>query len=147
VTDAPDNGIYAFDELDDQLTLLPMAARRALDLAGVHLSLAAWQRMSLAARRQLIALGAVEIVTAQSVRDGLRAAGVPTRDEAPRPDPAADHLPPELNPALGPARQLTAAEWARLRPLDRYVFDQLARRGKRERLAIAYDEIAPRRLR
>jgi hypothetical protein len=146
VSEDREAGIYAFDELDEQLSLLPMAARRALDLAGVHLSLVGWQRLSLEQRRQLIAQGAAEVVAVESVRRGLQRAGAPLREEDPRADPASDLPPAELADALGSSRQLTAADWTRLSALDRYVLAQLARRGKRERLAIAYDEIAERRL-
>ena len=61
------NGIYAFDAADAELTLLPMAARRALDCAGRHLSLLGWQGLPLVARRTLVTLGAASEVDALAV--------------------------------------------------------------------------------
>jgi hypothetical protein len=131
------DGIYAFEAADDQLTLLPMAARRALDLAGLHLSLAEWQRSSLALRGQLIALGAAAVVNATQVCACLRESGAALRVQPALTDPPRDLPPPELEqlPDFEPAC------WAQLRPLDRYVLARLAARGKLERLAVAHAEI------
>jgi hypothetical protein len=135
------NGIYAFDAVDAELTLLPMAARRALDCAGRHLSLHGWQGLPLVARRTLVALGAAAEVDVLAVARCLSETGVQTREQAVLPDPPADQAPLEVSHALGPARPLDAEVWSHLRALDRYVLAQLAGRGKLERLATAYDEI------
>jgi hypothetical protein len=135
------NGLYTFDAVDAELRLLPMAARRALDIAGRHVSLAAWQRSPLPVRQALIVLGAGTWVDASAVVAQLVDAGVDARAQEPLPDPAADAPPREVVEALGPARLLESARWAGLHALDRYVLAQLARRGKLERLAAAYDEI------
>jgi hypothetical protein len=135
------NGIYAFDAVDAELTLLPMAARRALDCAGRHLSLHGWQGLPLVARRTLVALGAAAEVDVLAVARCLSETGVQTREQAVLPDPPADQAPLEVCHALGPARPLDAEVWSRLRALDRYVLAQLAGRGKLERLATAHDEI------
>ena len=132
-------GIYAFDAADPELSLLPMAARRALDVAGVHLSLAAWQTLALPARQLLVQLGAGESVATERVRACLRE--VSLREEAVRPDPDPNRPPPELITALGPLRPMAAERWSQLHALDRYVLAQLARRSRLERLAVAYDEI------
>jgi hypothetical protein len=135
------NGTYAFDAVDAELRLLPMAARRALDVAGLHLSLDAWQGLPLAARQALVALGAGTTVDAAEVVARLAEAGAVSVEQPPLLDPPAVAPPPEVTQALQPARALDAACWAQLRTLDRYVLAQLARRGKLERLAAAYDEI------
>jgi hypothetical protein len=136
------NGIYAFDEADATLSLLPMAARRALDVAGLHLSLATWQTLPLSARQQLVELGAAHSVLAEAVVSCLAQLGAAVRTEPPRLDPPADALPDELADMLTSTCSGVARVWPRLRSLDRFVLAQLARRGKRERLAAAYHEIA-----
>ncbi|HTU62929.1 MAG TPA: nitrate reductase associated protein, partial [Polyangiales bacterium] len=52
--------LYRFDQADAQLSLLPMAARRALDCAGLHLSLKGWQTLTLERRQALVRLGGAE---------------------------------------------------------------------------------------
>jgi len=134
-------GLYVFDEADDALSLLPMAARRALDLAGVHLSLAAWGTLARADRVALIALGAAEQVDATAVARVLEQSRAETTADAVRPDPDAAQLPSDVMALLDAARPLDDAKWRALRALDRYVLVKLASRGKRERLEVAYDEI------
>jgi len=135
-------GLYAFDDADAGLSLLPMAARRALDVAGVHLSLHGWQHSSIEQRCELIRLGAAEQVDVARVRECTREFGPYVRPELPlvEPDVSAGP-PPALVEALGPARPLDRVRWAGLRALDRYVLSQLAKRGKLDRLAEAYAEI------
>jgi hypothetical protein len=41
---------------EDDLTWIPRAVRDKLDLAGIRIHLADWQRMSLEERRELVAL-------------------------------------------------------------------------------------------
>jgi hypothetical protein len=138
----PELPLYRFDEADAELSLLPMAARRALDCAGVHLSLKGWQRLSLDARRALIALGGAEVVDSQAVAQRLAASSADSRPTPPLVEAAADS---------GPSAELRAAghsfsrqQWLELSALDRYVLEQLARRGKLERLAVAFAEICGR---
>jgi hypothetical protein len=138
------NGLYAFDTVDPALPLMPMAARRALDIAGWHVSLAAWQRSPLRVRQALIGLGAATYVDPSAVVAQLRAAGVDARAQPALLDPAGDVAPPEIVAALGPARPLASEAWAHWHALDRYVLAQLVRRGKFERVALAYDEIVDR---
>lgn len=133
-------GIYAFDAADADLSLMPMAVRRALDVSGVHLSLRGWQGLSLSERRQLVQLGAAEQVDVARVRAALQAC-----EAEQRPVPVLT----EPDAALGPAGELQAAlaleltleRWCGLSALDRYVLSSLARRGKLERLSEALAEI------
>lgn len=135
--------IYAFDEADPELTLMPMAARRALDAAGVKLSLASYQTLGLADRRELVRLGAEPVVDGAAVRGlAARTGGEPASEIPAYREPV--ELPAELAAALGPERPLDRARWQKLGPLDRYVFDKLLRRDKRGRLHGAYDEIVGR---
>lgn len=142
MTDAPNiPGVYRFDAADAELSLLPMAARRALDCAGLHLSLKDWQKLTLADRVTLTQLGAAEAVDAASVTQLLADRGLPTRPEPPLTEADASAGPsPQLLGALPRGHELSA-RWRELSALDRYVLSQLARRGKVERLTEAYAEI------
>ena len=142
-TDTSARGTYTFDEVDAELRLLPMAARRALDVAGVHLSLVEWQRLSLQDRRALIACGAASRVDVTAVRALL--GGVEVREQSVRPDPDASEPPREVVEALAAPRAMPKEVWVALHPLDRYVLAQLAKRGRVERLLVAFDEIAAMR--
>ena len=134
-------GLYRFDEADAELSLVPMAARRALDVAGQHLSLAEWGLLSHEARLRLIGMGAAPQVDVSAVAQLLQSAGVETRSETPQPDPLVDELPASLVAELGTARPIDLPRWRALGALDRYVLWKHASRGKRDRLAVAYDEI------
>ena len=131
--------LYELDEADAELSLLPMAARRALDCAGLHLSLEGWQALPLTQRQALIRAGAPERVDVQQVVQLLAASSAHIR---PTPQlTEAEALDAALLDALPVGHNLDLARWRQLSALDRYVLAQLARRGKRERLAIAYQEI------
>jgi hypothetical protein len=136
-------GIYRFDDADAGLSLLPMAARRALDCAGLHLSLRGWQKLGLETRQVLVRLGSDDTVDCSGVRQALVGCDDDVRQEAPLAEPAA-----EQGPNAEVLQQLSgevSPHWTRLTALDRYVLTQLARRGKRDRVAQAWAEIRERR--
>jgi hypothetical protein len=134
--------VYRVDAADPQLSLLPMAARRALDCAGQHLSLKGWQTLALRDRQALVWLGAEEVVDRTRVAELLATCNADVRPTPPlaEPDPATGPS-AELLDALPPTHDLSPERWRALSALDRYVFCQLARRAKIERLAEAYAEI------
>ena len=126
---------------DDDLTLMPMAARRALDRAGLKLSLRAWQGLSLLARHAVAALGASPDVDPARVRELLEVARpIPEPIEAP-PEPGDDAPPDVLREALGSERPIDAATWSGLSPLARFALASYARRGRADKLATAYDSL------
>lgn len=132
--------IYAFDEADTDLTLMPMASRRALDAAGLKLSLASYQTLTVTDRRALARFGAEPHVDVDAVRElTSRAGGTPGREVPQEFEPV--ELPDKLVEALGPERKLERGQWQRWTPLDRYVLDKLYRNGKLERLRVAFDEM------
>jgi hypothetical protein len=132
--------IYAFDEADPDLTLMPMATRRALDAVGIKLSLSSYQTLALTDRRELVRLGAAPEVDTLAVKTlVVRADGPAPKAQPPVVEPA--DLPVALVEALAPERTLEPAQWKKLSALDRYVLDQLQRRGRQERLQAAFDEI------
>lgn len=131
--------IYAFDEADAELTLMPMASRRALDAAGVKLSLASYQTLGLADRRELVRLGAERAVDANAVKALVaRAGGPPSKELLPVYEPEV------LSGELAQALELDDERWGALTALDRYVLDKLHRAGKAERLRAAFEEMIAR---
>lgn len=126
---------------EDDLTLMPMAARRALDRSGLKLSLRAWQGLSLLARHAIVALGASPEIDPSRVRELVEAARpIPEPIEAP-PEPPADAPPPVVSRALGDARPIDGATWAGLSPLARFALASYARRHRADKLATAYDSL------
>ena len=133
--------VYAFEEIDESLKLLPLAARRALDLAGAKVSLAAWQTLPQGVRRELTQLGCAPSVNVDAVQALLERTGVARQRVDGFSDPAAHEVPASLSKALGPGRPLAAGTWVALSPLDRYALAKVASRGRETRLMQAYQEI------
>ncbi len=128
VGSSAESAVFDFENILPQLDFLPIAARRALDHAGVRLSLEAWRSLGLDDRCQLVAAGAADVV------DGSIVAAV-----ARRATPAAQRIevvgdPDPLAPPDGLLRllepvPLDARQWARLRALDRYALAHVHRRS------------------
>ncbi|HMR80915.1 MAG TPA: nitrate reductase associated protein, partial [Polyangiaceae bacterium] len=59
--------LYLFDEVDERLELLPLAARRALDAAGLRLSRDGWSSLPLAERTAVTRLGSGDCIEPSSV--------------------------------------------------------------------------------
>lgn len=129
---------------DPDPTLVPLAARRALDRAGQRLSLRGWQSLSFVVRASIATLGEHAEVDVERVRELVAGAHPPAEEMAPIDDPSALAAPAEVIDALGGARPLTAEAWQRLDALGRYVLASYARRGRTEKLAIAYDALVAR---
>ena len=131
--------LYSFDGVDPALDLLPLAARRALDVAGLKLSLDAWRRLPLEARRVICEAGSAPTIDATRVEGALGEAPVSRIERSTEPGISA--VPAELSGALGSNRPISQALWNALSPLDRYALLKVAGRGKAERLDAAYAEI------
>jgi cyclic pyranopterin phosphate synthase len=132
--------LFDFDEARD-LTLMPMAARRALDWAGQRLPLAGWQALSNDARQLLVHLGAEPRVNVAQVLQAM--APVAARAEAitPPPDPAVSRPPSEVTAAFVTIGPISDATWQALTPLGRYALAKVAVKKRPERLQAAYREI------
>jgi cyclic pyranopterin phosphate synthase len=131
--------LYSFDGVDATLDLVPLAARRALDLAGLKVSLETWRALPLAQRRTIAEAGSAATVDGARVEAALGSLPV-TRIE-PSADPDIAAVSAELSSALGATRPVSQALWSALSPLDRYALVKVAGRGKPERLDAAYAEI------
>jgi cyclic pyranopterin phosphate synthase len=130
--------VYRFEGIDEELDLVPLAARRALDVARAKVSLGDWKQATLAVRRAIVALGGAAVVDAPAVRRALSEAGVPSSEAPSVEEPAADVLPESL------ATWVSLSLWRTLSPLDRYALAKVAR-GKHPEdvLPRAAAEIAP----
>ena len=133
--------LYRFDEVDEQLELLPLASRRALDHAGRRLSREGWGSLPLPLRRQIVAIGASASVDVDLVRDAVAIANPPPDDVAPVPDPPQDSPPDDVRRAFGAEMPISDAVWIQLSPLDRYALAKVASKPRPERLRAAYEEI------
>lgn len=131
---------YAFDD-DQDLRLVPQAARRALDHAGLKLSLEGWQSLSLENRAAIAEAGSTREVDVSRVLSRCAAAQPPGEVMAVLPDPDEQAPPPALVSALGADRPLVPAVWAALDPVDRHTLVKVLARRQGEGLSIAYDEI------
>lgn len=120
-------GIYEFDDVGDALEFMPTAARRALDVSGLKISLRAWQAMDKDTRVRLVEAGACAVVEPSEVALLLASSSPERIEPIPDPDPTA---PPE---------GIDRARWAALRPLDRYALVKASK--KPEKLARARAEI------
>ena len=129
---------------DPDPSFVPLAGRRALDRAGLKLSLRAWQSLSMPARAMIARLGQEDEVDVERVRSLLEGAEPAPEPIAPLDDPPSDAPPAEVRAALGPARPLSDEAWRALGSLGRYVLASYARRGRAEKLAAAYDSLVSR---
>jgi molybdenum cofactor biosynthesis protein MoaC len=133
--------VFAFERIGRELELMPLAARRAADQAGLRPSLEAWRSLGPRLREALVDLGSALRVDTKSVSEVLAAARPFAERIEPTSDPDAGTLPAPLLAALGSERPVSAAVWSALGPLERYALVKVARHGAGERLAEAYDEI------
>lgn len=133
--------LFELDEADDELSLLPMAARRALDAAGYKLSLEGWQTLELERRRELVELGSGREIDVARVRELVVGVSPAPLALDPLSDPDANRVPESVLAAFGQERPIPDASWAALPPLERYVLCKVASRGRPERLEHAYREI------
>jgi cyclic pyranopterin phosphate synthase len=131
--------LYSFDGVDAALELVPLAARRALDVTGLKVSLEVWRALPLEARRALVTAGDGSVVDIERVT-GLLPPDQVSRIEPLR-EPREAAIPDELSAAFGPTRPISRALWQALSPLDRYALLKVATRGNPERVKAAYAEI------
>lgn len=118
--------LYTFDEAGTTLERLPLAARRALDLVGIRLSLADWQDLPQKERVKVTHHGSQDEVDLAAVRALVAVRGGET--VSPRVEPRGDIPPDALVEAYAPVGRLSAAIWSSLSPLDQYVLDKVAER-------------------
>jgi len=133
--------LFELDEVDGRLSLVPMAARRALDLAGHRLPLKSWQNLPLDARQRLAELGSEDRVDVDAVGRVLSNSAQVGEPQPPASDADPNKVPRAVSTAFGETRPIPDATWAALSPLERFVLTKVAARGRTERLEAAYREI------
>ncbi len=131
--------LYSFDGVDAALDLVPLAARRALDLSGLKISLETWRNLALPERRALVEVGAEWSVDSQRVSSLL--ATTPAARVEPVAELGTATIPVEVARAFGAALPISSAVWQSLSPLDRYALWKVASRGKPDRIIAAHAEI------
>ena len=94
---------------------LPLAARRALDVAGLRLSLEGYQSLPYEDRVDLAALGAKDQVDTALVERLVRKSATPPTRIKPVADPDARMPPEQLNATLGAKRAVEPLVWSKLR--------------------------------
>jgi cyclic pyranopterin phosphate synthase len=130
--------VYRFEEIGEELDLVPLAARRALDVAGLHVSLADWRKAPIELRRALAWLGSDPVVDMEAVHATLEDAGVLSQDVPAVGDPTRDDVPSELAGKVG------LVTWSVLGGLDRYSLVKVAHSKRAdETLPKALAEIVP----
>jgi cyclic pyranopterin phosphate synthase len=133
--------LFEFDEVDETLDLVPMAARRALDRAGVRLPLEGWRSLPVDDRRAVAEAGSRAVIDVTPVLAiAARAHPAASRIE-PVADPPADELPAEVAASFTGSLAVPLATWSALTPLARYALQKVAARGRPDRLAAAHAEI------
>jgi cyclic pyranopterin phosphate synthase len=115
--------IFSFEEPNEGLVWIPLAARRALDQTGLKLTLEAWQALGLEDRLRLIEAGAGVEVARAAVLEVISRANPPPQPIAVRPEPQA--LPEELLAAVGERAGELSRAWSGLTPLERYALLKL----------------------
>ncbi len=136
-------GVWAFEEIDATLPLVPIAARRALDEAGIHLSLRGWQALSLSERRVLVRTGAEDEINVAIVQ-GVCANVEGASTIAPQSDALSQ--PPDALHVYGDTEAIAHA-WTILSRVARYAIALAARsaakRGDAARLDAAVSALMP----
>ncbi|APR75099.1 Molybdenum cofactor biosynthesis protein MoaC [Minicystis rosea] len=124
-----ESAVYPFEGLLPDLESPPIAARRALDQAGLRLAIEGWRALSLEDRQQLTIAGMADRIDADVVSNLLQDASPSPQRIAPVPDPDPSTPPEALASALDPSRVIDPKRWARLRAVDRYALAHTYRRA------------------
>jgi molybdenum cofactor biosynthesis protein MoaC len=124
-----ESAVYAFEGLLPEIESPPIAARRALEHAGLRITLEAWRSLSLDDRSRLTLAGVGERVDTDAVAAVARLASPPPQRVPAGFDPDATVPPEALARALEPARTIEPRRWSRLRSLDRYALIHTYRRA------------------
>jgi cyclic pyranopterin phosphate synthase len=124
-----ESAVYAFEGLLPEIESPPIAARRALEHAGLRITIEAWRSLSLDERTRLALAGLAERVDVDVVTGVARLASPPPQRVPPGLDPESGAPPEALVRALEPTRTIENRRWARLRSLDRYALLHTYRRA------------------
>lgn len=119
--------VFAFEEIDAEISRPPLAAIRALQAVGIVPKGEGWAATPLALRKALAVMGsqhALEPTAIQTV-----ASQIPPRHVSlvgRRPEPSANTVPARVASALAAIYPLTLEQWRALHPFERFVLDGLS---------------------
>lgn len=116
---------FETDEIGPDLDLVPLAARRALDHAGVHLSLDGWRSLPLELRQRITHAGTFDDVDVTIVATIASQAVPSARLVEPVSDPTPQRLPDSGLSDAG----IDAQTWASLGGLSRFALAHAAKRA------------------
>lgn len=125
--------VFSFEaeEIGPALDLVPLAGRRALDHAGLKLSLEGWRSLSYEERKAIAEAGASARVDVPVVMTIVRRAEPAATPMTPASDPSPEHLPEGLGAASHRGRTIDAATWAALPGLYRFALVHALRRAEK----------------
>jgi cyclic pyranopterin monophosphate synthase len=124
-----ESAVYVFEGLLPELESPPIAARRALDHAGLRMSIEGWRSLPAEDRQKLALAGLPERIDVNVVADLAVGASPQPQRVPPGADPDPSSPPEALARALAPARSIDPKRWAKLRSLDRYALAHTYRRA------------------
>jgi cyclic pyranopterin phosphate synthase len=139
-----DTVIFRFENIGDDLPLLPLAARRALDVAGYKLSLKAWQALPHAQRHELTVAGSGHTVDVDIVNRAVMGAQPPATKMAPDDESRLETPSVEVCHACEQRfgdGAISEARWRGLTKLERFALAHLSKPARHARLLGAYREI------
>jgi hypothetical protein len=122
-----DYAVFAFEEMDDDLSRPPLAAVRALNSVGVAPKLQGWLAMAPWLRRAFAIMGSQHTLDPQAIQTATR--HIHPRDiilVGRRHEPDPDLVPDRVARALEPILPLTVEQWQRLHPFERFTLDALS---------------------
>src|SRR5688572_12499424 len=101
-------GVYAFEEIADDLPRPPLAALRAMTTSGIAASPRGWASLPIDTRVRLVEMGAAEVVDAKAVSDLMSRVPVEHVRLVPKTgDPDRSAVPQDIVRSLAPVRPIT----------------------------------------
>jgi hypothetical protein len=122
----PDYALFAFEEMDEELSRPPLAAIRALQAGGVLPKAEGWKGTPSPLRKAIAVQGSqhrLDIAAIRALISQIPPRHVQLVGSRKEPDPAA--VPARLVKALATIHPLTVEQWRSIHPFERFVLDAL----------------------
>jgi molybdenum cofactor biosynthesis enzyme len=137
----PDYAVFAFEEIDEQLSRPPLAAVRALQAVGIAPKPEGWAAAPVSLRHALAVAGSQYTLDPPAIH--ALASQIPPRHVSlvgPRKEPDTRAVPGHVVRALATIQPLKDAQWQALHPFERFALETLA--GNTRLLWRVLDEMA-----
>jgi len=131
--------LYEAEGEKRDMGVMPIAARRALMIAGELLTPEGWKSLTLGDRRSVVMEGAKPAIDRAKIQDITHKANPPSDWGDAVTDPPVDAVPADLLEKLGADHPIELENWTAMTPLDRFAFVLIANEGPAERLTRFYD--------